>query len=313
MRKRTLWGLLVLVLLGGVGALAAWQGWFAERKPEWGISFQTPPLATSPPPATVRSGVAVPEAGLMRYGPPPPAPFAAPEGGELAIEIRGKRFGRERYAFSALPEGGFEARAEGRFEFEVALVALEVNYRQLLRLDAQLDPVYFDSEIQGPLGFGNHQMRVEFGPEGATVVSGDETTSIPLTRQGVLLISMFASYALLPQRIAPGQGEAWFTALGVGGFGNRDAPEQGRQRLGPLKLEALTDASVKSGDTLRQVQRYRMRINGPQDGFEVLFERGRWVGLWGDAQDKDGGHFAVYRIDLFPDGFEVLGDEAGSR
>lgn len=330
MKRKTAFWTVLLVLMMGIAwwSLPAWIG--QPEETEWSLTPVAPAVNTEE--ESITEAVAAPLAETITEWPaeldeqvvepqrsvedasateaevvdqavsPPPIP----QSGELEFRVRDKVQGRERYTFTRLEDGGLQAFAEGKFFFEIAYIPLELAYRQLLQLDAALAPVQYATELRGPLGLGNSDTRIDFGPQQAVMITNGTETIIPVPTPDMLAINMFATFSLLTQWFEVGQREATFMALDAGGFEDNATLSEGGFRFGEMRLERMDDIGVQTGDEQIQLQRYRIDIDGPQDGFQVLFYEGRWAGMWGEATDDGGGYFTVYHTDLFPNGFDVI-------
>lgn len=306
MKKALIFLLLLLTALGALWALRApLLQWISPDPAQQAWS-----LRASPAPAPVQSSAEEPLAAPLVQPVDDDASVAGavvapartlPPSATLVMKIADRTFGQEQYAFTMLDDGTVEVFAEGEFSFEVAAIPISAGYRQLLRMNAQLQPLHYASELKGPFGFGNREVAIDFDGAEATMTSGQRQVQIALASADVLLINMFSTFALLPSLFDLGVEHATFTALDTGGFGEEAASDR-PYRLGDMSLSQQTDIALKSGDRTLQVQRYRLDINGPQNGYELLFAQGEWIGIQGRLHD-DSGDFIVYRSDLFPMGF----------
>lgn len=230
-----------------------------------------------------------------------------PESGTLVFQIRGKNQGEETYQFSRLPDGGFQAFAEGELTTEVALIPFSFAYRQLLRMDEQFQPAYFATELKGPLGLGNQNTTVQFSNTNATLTTGRDVIEFEVAAEKLVIINMFSTFALFPLLFDLGSPLATFQALDAGGFDESGESLSGSNyRLGTMALQQLGDLELQAAEDKLVAQRYLLKIAGPQDNYQLLYHEGRWIGVLGEVQDEQGGLFVVYRSDLYPNGFEFI-------
>lgn len=299
---------LFLIALGALWAFRApLLQWISPAPAQQDWSLRASPSSASAP---VAEPVADPLVQPSADEAPPldavraPA-LALPPSATLVMQIAGRTFGQEQYAFTALDDGTVEVFAQGEFSFEVATIPISAGYRQLLHLNARLQPLHYASELKGPFGLGNKEVTIAFDGVEATMASGQQRTQIPLAGADVLLINMFSTFALLPALFEVGAERATFIALDAGGFGRDEgSAEASAYRLGDMTLTQLSDVALTAGASTLQAQRYRLSIDGPQDGYELLFAQGQWIGIQGRLKDEAGG-FIVYRSDLFPSGFQA--------
>jgi len=236
---------------------------------------------------------------------PAPAPLEAPEPGTLVIAIDGEPRGRDTFAFTELEDGGLEVVSEGEFKFNLGFVPLSAGYRQVLRWNASLEPVDYRIELNGPMGFGNRTTEIGFADGRAAFRSGDERRSVELSTDNLVVVNMFSAYALVPEALAR-MDAGHLTALDAGGVGGggENAESGTYLRTVPLRIAPLPEAVLQSDGRRLTVRRYELRLDGPQGGYQLLFDGDRFLGVLGEG--RDGTTFQAYREEDFPDGFELV-------
>jgi len=265
-------------------------------------STQTPEPGAATPPAPAEEPPSAPQSESRE-----PADADAPAPGTLVIAINGEPRGRDAFNFAKLDGGGLEVVSEGEFTFNLGFVPLSASYRQVLRWNASLEPVDYRIELNGPLGFGNRTTEIGFADGRAAFRSGDEQRNFELSTDNLVVINMFSAYALIPEALAR-MDAGNLTALDAGGVGGGESAESGTYlRTVPLRIAPLPEAVMRSDNRRLTVRRYELRLDGPQGGYQLLFDGDRFLGVLGEL--PDGRSLKAYREEDFPDGFELV--EAG--
>ncbi len=260
------------------------------------------PTAPATPPSAPQTEPREPEAATDA---PAPAPLTAPESGTLIVAIDGEPRGRDTFAFTELAGGGLEVVSEGEFRFNLGFVPLSAGYRQVLRWNAALEPVDYRIELNGPMGFGNRSTEIGFAEGRASFRSGEEQRSFSVSTDNLIVVNMFSAYALIPEALAR-MDAGNLTALDAGGVGGGGESAQSGTYLKtvPLRITPLPDAVMQSDARRLSVRRYELRLDGPQGGYQLLFDGDRFLGVLG--RGRDGTTFQAYREQDFPDGFELV-------
>ena len=320
-RKRFAWiFILVLVLIAGILALrgpllAMLYG--GHAKPATTAVQQEKP----PPQGTAVDG----NPAASKDSPIPSAPstesqttpiILQPESGRLAFEAQGKKLGEESYQLEHLPTGEYRLSSQGFFSFNVLASDVKFEYTQETQLNADLRPLSFSLEFHGPLGLGSRSTKIQIDGEKALVSSGDKKQEIQVPKERFFMLGMFSSY-VLATRIAANSDEMHLTAFMAAGFeGPKDKPQEDTSDLTiPLEFVKLAPVNIRDKATgkEREVEQYLLKLGdeehpGSNDsvGIQLLASNGEFLGLIGASPDASRGDFRVYRMDLFPQGFEIL-------
>jgi len=250
---------------------------------------------------------------------PPPA-ILQPESGTLAFEAQGQTLGEETYQLEPLATGGVKLSSSGYFAVKVFSTDVKFEYTQEIATTSDLRPSSFSLDFHGPLGLGNRSMNAQIEGGKAIISSGDKRQQIQVPQERFALLGMFSSYVLATQLIA-GSDHTRLTAFLAAGFeGPAQTPQDSSPLLFPLEVTKLPSRVIRDIATAqeREVEVYRLQLGGeePQDpknndseGLRLLAANGEFLGLVGTSQDKERGSFKIYRIDLFPQGFEIVSEE----
>ena len=222
--------------------------------------------------------------------------------GSLALHADGRPFGEESYELD-VTEANTTLVSSGQFQFPAVVTTIRVAFDQRLEADEHLAPARYEAFFDAPLGF-DRRVRTEIESGIAHIVTGSDERDVPLSEDAVIL-GTFSTYALLPVLfpLRERDGTASFDVLVLGGPPDRGAaedelPRMSIERLPPLRIRA-------EGRTLTL------------DAYEVTSAFGRSLLLAKEREfmallaGNEEGSLSVYRIDFFPNGFEILGDPAG--
>lgn len=238
-----------------------------------------------------------------------------PQSGRLAFEAQDKKLGEEAYQLERLPTGEYKLSSQGFFAFNVLASDVKFEYTQEIQLNQDLRPLAYSLEFHGPLGLGNRSTQIQIDGEKALISSGDQPREIPVPKGRFLLLGMFSSY-VLATRMMTGSDPMHLTAFIAAGFEEpKDQPQDSSALTVPVEFVKLAAAKIRDKATgkEREVEQYRLRLGHDEHkdpeshgGLKLLASQGEFLGLIGVSQEASRGEFQVYRMDLFPHGFEIL-------
>ncbi len=240
-----------------------------------------------------------------------------PESGRLAFEAEGKKLGEETYQLERLPTGEYQLRSQGFFSFDVLASKVKFEYTQDIRVDPNLRPLGYSLDFQGPLGLGNRSTTVQIQAEKALISSGEKQREITVPQGRFVLLGMFSSYALATKLVTSGDRVRLAAFIAAGFDGPESQPQEIQPLLFPLEVVRVPLLRLKDRATGNEVEveQYLLRLGGRDgedpsrddaEGPRLLAVKGEFWGLMSTLQDASKGTFRVYRIDLFPQGFDIV-------
>ncbi|MGB2983850.1 MAG: hypothetical protein WBC63_08345 [Candidatus Bipolaricaulia bacterium] len=313
MRKR--WKVVLLIVMG-VLALVVGGLLLALR-------LSSPPLSVSPISAERKD---LPEAWLV---PDDPSAFDASEdrtseppssvvddptddsasfstSGTLAFVGDGRSFGEESYEL-VIADDAMTLTSFGHFRFKVLVATINIAFEQRLVGDGDLRPSLYEASFDAPLGF-DRTVHSEIADGRAVILSGGEHSEIELDVDRAFVIGTFGAYALLPVLFPLREegGIASFDLLVLGGPPNQE--DQGPDAVPRMTVERIPDVEIRVADAVLSVDAYVVTSGFGQS--TLLAKEKEFLGfVSGDEEES----LRVYRVDYFPDGFEILTDPGESQ
>lgn len=248
---------------------------------------EDPPEERRPEPADV-----VPE-------PPTVASIGLPFSGTLAIEGSGRRFGEEEYSLQ-IEEDGVILQSNGEFRFKVLLATVRARFDQQLEMNASLRPQTLASSFHAPLGF-DRKIRATVGESTVTTRSGNEEREFSLQSSQVFVLNTFSTYVVIPLLFAlnPQEETMFLETLMLGGPPRQDDDDEDGT-LPVMRVDRTEDAVLRFNGREISVSRFEL---SSETGSMFLYARGaEFLGLLAGEGEQT---LFVYRLDYFPDGFDI--------
>jgi hypothetical protein len=294
--------LLVIVALVGAGLALREPLRAMFESTRTGAEKAVPSQSTSP---------AQPPLSPPAAEPSPSTEILPPESGRLAFEVQHQRLGEEEYQLVHLPSGEYQLRSQGFFSLQVVGAEVKFEYTQEIQTSAELRPISFSLEFRGPLGLGNRSTRVHIEGETALVTSGENQQEVTVPQGRFALLGMFSSYALATKFFA-GREHVRLTVLVAAGLeGPGDQPQDPKTTtlLFPLEATKLAPLTIRdrASGVEGQVEQYQLRMDEEDsEGLKLLVMDGEFLGLLDTSRAEADESFQIWRLDLFPQGFEVV-------
>jgi len=220
--------------------------------------------------------------------------------GQLAIFANGQRIGSESYAIRT-ENDQVDLESVGFFEFRVVIATVRAAFTQSLQSVAGA-PTSYTYEVDAPFG---RSIEIEALAEGSAlrVSRGNETVRMPIPTEGALVLGSFASYAVLPALLGDlAVGDRWASAVFVLG-GRPGSQEAQGEALQTLSIVRGQDEQIRLGESLVTIEAYH--VDSPSGGATLYAKGAEFLAFIAQGEN---GSLRVSREDIFPDGFDVVGN-----